>query len=254
MNIGIVSRTDREEAVELARRVATILKGHAVYVDHDLAALIGGTPIGVQQLDFLVTIGGDGTILRAASQYGDIPLVTVNMGTYGFMCELSPDEVASIPRLLESHVVDTRNKLQVVFRGSLLGSALNEIVIRSSSPIKMDHLSVAVQGESHDIYGDGVIVATPTGSTAYSLSAGGPIIHTRAPVVCITPICPLFGEAHPYIVPDSCEIAISNIGKECFIILDGQPMERMKTGEFALISGSDEQVRFVRRKHNEVCP
>jgi NAD+ kinase len=254
MNIGVVSRTDREEAVELARDVVRILEGHDVLVDADLVPLIGGTPIGEQQLDFLVTIGGDGTILRAAAQYGDIPLITVNMGTYGFMCELTPDEATSIPSLIDSHAIDTRNKLQVVLRGKKLGTALNEIVIRSSSPIKMDHLSVAVGDESHDIYGDGIIVATPTGSTAYSLSAGGPIIHTRAPVVCITPICPLFGEAHPYVVPDSCEVALTNLGKESVIIMDGQPTEQMKTGDFAIISRSDEQVRFVRRNQHEACP
>ncbi|MCC7568980.1 MAG: NAD(+)/NADH kinase [Candidatus Methanofastidiosa archaeon] len=257
MQIGIVSRTDRDEAVALSERIARLLEseGHTVGYDADLASSLGKSTLAQGPLDFIVIVGGDGTILRTIAQYGDVPLLTVNMGTYGFLCEVSPADIDSIPHLLTHHVVDTRTKLDILHDGTIMGSALNEVVVRSTSPAKMEHLDVRVGGApSHEIYGDGVIVSTPTGSTAYSLSAGGPVIHTKAPVICITPICPLFGEAHPYVVPDSCTVDIVNLGKESYVILDGQPVRSILTGDAISVVRSAHPVRFVRRRVHERCP
>jgi NAD+ kinase len=245
MKIGIVSRTDKDEAVELSRRVVSLLEGHDIYVDGSLQEFID-KPV-ITDVDAIVVIGGDGTILRACSQYGETPLLTVNMGTYGFLCELTPDEVDTIPSILDDHYLDTRKKLSVTYEDEPIGTVLNEVVVRSTSPIKMDHLAVCVGDETHEIYGDGVIVATPTGSTAYSLSAGGSIVHEKAEVIIITPICPLFREAFPYIVPDTFEIVVSNRGKDSYVIIDGQPVIMFQEGEHITITAASQCARFIRR-------
>lgn len=245
MKIGIVSRTDKTEAVEVSRSVASLLKDHDVYVDAALQEYLNKPPI--TDVDAIVVIGGDGTILRACSQYGETPLLTVNMGTYGFLCEITPDEIDTIPSILDNHYVDERKKLLVTYDDRLIGTVLNEVVVRSTSPIKMDHLAVTVDEETQEVYGDGVIVATPTGSTAYSLSAGGSIVHEKAEVIIITPICPLFREAFPYIVPDTFDVVVSNRGKDSYIIIDGQPVVTFQEGEHIAISAAAQRARFIRR-------
>ena len=225
--------------------ISELLSMHTLKVEEQLQKYVDGARL--DNADVLIVVGGDGTILRACKQYGDIPLLTVNMGTYGFLSEVTPDTIEQIPSLLESHVIDTRSKLKVTYKGKLLGHVLNEVVVRSTSPIKMDHLLIGVDSESIDLYGDGVIVATPTGSTAYSLSAGGSILHSDSQVLIVTPICPLFRESHPYVVPDSKRISVTNLSKESYIILDGQPVDIMSDGDHIELSLSEQKSRFIRR-------
>ncbi|MHC1605157.1 MAG: NAD(+)/NADH kinase [Candidatus Methanofastidiosia archaeon] len=246
MKIGIVSRIDMEEAIDLTKKIISMLSSHDVFLDDGLLSHIDGKPI--DKVDVILVVGGDGTILRTCKDYGATPLLTVNMGTYGFLCELKIDEIAKIPSILEDYVVEEREKLSVFHKGRHLGNVLNEVVVRSTSPIKMDHLQVEVDDEKYEVIGDGVIVATPTGSTAYSLSAGGSIVHHQAQVFIITPISPLFRKAHPYVVPNRYEVGITNMGKECYIILDGQPIETLRPDESIKIIKSTEIARFIRRK------
>ncbi|MBN1786394.1 MAG: NAD(+)/NADH kinase [Candidatus Methanofastidiosa archaeon] len=248
MKIGLISRTDRSEAVDLVKEIASLLHDHELFFDKPLSAIFGGPEI--VEVDILIAVGGDGTILKACKEYGDIPILTVNMGTFGFLCELEVEEITKIPALLEDYELDCRGKLAIYFEGRLLGNVLNEVVVRSTSPIKIDYLSIIVEGEEpYDVRGDGVIVATPTGSTAYSLSAGGSLLHPEANVFMITPISPLFREWHPYVVPDDLEIEIVNLGKDSYVILDGQPIHILQNGESIIVCKSSEVARFIRRRN-----
>ncbi len=246
MRIGLVSRTDRNDSIELTKEIISLLSDYKIFIDPLLKPYVD-IPI-IESVDVIIAVGGDGTILRTCKQYGDIPILAVNMGTYGFMCELNSGNISEIPALLKDNDIDRRSKLAVFYHGELLGHVLNEVVVRSTSPIKMDHLTISIDEETYEVYGDGVIVATPNGSTAYSLSAGGSIIHPKADVLIVTPICPLFREAHPYIAPDDCEVVVLNSGKECYIILDGQPISMLHNGEHISVTKSSETARFIRRK------
>lgn len=247
MRIGLVSRTDRSEAIEVVKNIMSLLSNHSIFVDHELASFLDCDEI--DDVDVIIVVGGDGTILKTCKEYGDIPILTINMGTFGFLCELEVDELDAIPGILADYDIDTRAKLSVYNGGKLLGNVLNEVVVRSTSPIKIDYLSVTVEGEEpYDVRGDGVIVATPTGSTAYSLSAGGSLVHPDANVSLITPISPLFREWHPYVIPDELAIEIRNLGKDSYIILDGQPTITIHNNEKILVKKSDENAKFIRRK------
>jgi len=247
MRIGLVSRTDRSGAIEVVKKLMSLLSNHTLFVDHELTSFLDCDEI--DDVDVIIVVGGDGTILKTCKEYGDIPILTVNMGTYGFLCELEVDEIDAIPGILDDYDIDIRAKLSVYNEGKLLGNVLNEVVIRSTSPIKIDYLSVTVEGEEpYDVRGDGVIVATPTGSTAYSLSAGGSLVHPDANVALITPISPLFREWHPYVIPDRLTIEVKNLGKDSYIILDGQPTITIHNDEKILVRKSGELAKFIRRK------
>jgi len=247
MRIGLVSRTDRPEALDVLNNVISLLDEHELFFDPGICEMFNGHEI--IDVDAIIVVGGDGTILKTCKEYGDVPILTVNMGTFGFLCELEIDEIGDISSILRDYYLDVRYKLSVFLNGKLLGNVLNEVVVRSTSPIKIDYLSVQVEGdEPYDVRGDGVLVATPTGSTAYSLSAGGSLVHPEAKVSLITPISPLFREWHPYVVPDDLNIIIENLGKESYVILDGQPIATISTGEYISIEKSKEVARFIRRK------
>jgi len=247
MRIGLVSRTDRPEALEVVKKVISLLNGHELFFDREICGIFNG--LEIEDVEAIVVVGGDGTILKTCKEYGDVPILTINMGTFGFLCELEIEEIEELEDILSDYDLDVRYKLSVYFNERLLGNVLNEVVVRSTSPIKIDYLSVQVEGEEpYDVRGDGVLVATPTGSTAYSLSAGGSLVHPEARVSMITPISPLFREWHPYVVPDNLSIGIENLGKDSYVILDGQPISTISNGEKISIRKSSELARFIRRK------
>ncbi len=183
--------------------------------------------------DFCLVLGGDGTMLAAAKHYAplSVPLLGVNAGHLGFLTavELKQIETALAEVLADRHQIDERTMLDVVIRrqGEVLGSylALNELVVTRGTFARIVTVDIFISGQRADRYrADGVIVATPTGSTAYSLAAGGPVVHPEAKVLTINPICPHALRHRSLVVKDSemVEIQVVHAGGEVMLTVDGQ--------------------------------
>lgn len=201
------------------------------------------------ELELLVTVGGDGTILKVseACAKADIPILPVNMGHLGFLTEVQPNDIASaISKYKDGkYTLDRRELISVKFaeRECL---ALNDVAIIGNNNRLVD-IRVKADGELLDEFScDGYIICTPTGSTAYSLSAGGSVISPKAPVLGLTPINAHTLHARPLIVPSSECIEVTNIcDKPMSVIVDGENMGSLCKDGSVCVTGSS-SVSFVR--------
>src|SRR5271165_1397162 len=202
----------------------------AVYLGRDDAAPREAVPDGAQML---IVLGGDGTLLSAARAVvgREIPIFAVNLGHLGFLTAITIDQLfPELDRALngEQHIVERRMlACDVVRNGQTIASyeALNDVVVTKSSIARMIDLETHVDDHYVCTYkADGLIVSTPTGSTAYSLSAGGPIIFPSVAALCITPICPHMLTNRPVLVPDTSTIRITSMAEDndAYLTVDGQ--------------------------------
>lgn len=244
MKIGIVTRTDKKEAMELTKKIIEILKDHEVFVDESMKNYFKKDTI--KKVDFIVTVGGDGTILRTIRKYKDTPVLPVNMGTHGYLTEINPEDYLKIPDILQKHKIEERSKLSVIKNGKKIGEVLNEVIMRAREPTKVANFLLRYNNSEETITGDGVIVATPTGSTAYSLSAGGPVVHIKTKAIVITPLASLNRKNLPKIIPDTFEVKIKNLGRDSYLVMDGENFGIMKVNEEVVIKKSDNKAKFVR--------
>jgi len=207
-------------------------------------------------VDIILTIGGDGTILRAQSFIDGkkIPLLGINMGTVGFLTEIDPKSVFSdLKEVLKGrYTIEERTRLDV-YHHDKLPSALNEVVMMTREPAKMLHIQILVDNEVvEELRADGIIVATPSGSTAYSMSAGGPIVDPRVEAFLIVPICPFKLSARPLVVSDESKIKIRLLkkGKKAVAVVDGQFKEEINYMEELVFQKSENRAYFVRLTKN----
>ncbi|MGM9683773.1 MAG: NAD(+)/NADH kinase [Eubacteriales bacterium] len=210
--------------------------------------------------ELLVVLGGDGFMLEAARRAapGGIPILGVNLGRVGYMTELEVDELDLLTKYFEGdYVIDERAMLEVSIVSpknvkKFSAYALNDAVIANGTTARIVDLLLSDNSEIISTYrADGIIVATPTGSTAYSLSAGGPIIDPKLACMCVTPICPHSIFSRPLIFPDTAKLGIKNIcirEKVLHLTVDGRATFDMFYGDTALISKSKMTTRLVRLK------
>lgn len=204
MKIGVVLHEGKADAVELGRRLAAWLEEHGVRPRMLVseAAAVGRSELGTSDIsdaDVVVSLGGDGTLLRAAREVlsEGKPVLGINLGRVGFLAEVEAHAVwSAMEKLLEgAYRVEERSVLACTAlddAGTTLGcyAAINEIVVGVGARRRMVRLSVEINGELFNRYFcDGMILATPTGSTAYSLSCGGPFVSPEAKLVVMTPLC-----------------------------------------------------------------
>ena len=185
LRVGLVSRLDDQRALEIAATLARQLrkKGISVIAELDLAKrgrLGGGTDLSDLKSDLIVTVGGDGTVLKTCMSIRDpeTPILAVNMGRRGYLTEVEPRQALRAVELFMKGKcrLEKRTKLAVYLDGAHVVDALNELVISSGSPSKMLEFLLSIGSDSLlQSRGDGVIISTATGSTAYALSAGGPV-------------------------------------------------------------------------------
>lgn len=202
--------------------------GLDVVVDEAAAAIFPKAttaPISAMKVDLIVTLGGDGTILRVLQQ-NQAPIFSVNAGIMGFLAEapLAGAEAALNRVLRGDFVEDRRMRLQPKLNGTRLPSCLNEVVLHTSSVSKMIHFEVT-RGESiiERIRADGLIIATPTGSTSYNLSVGGPIIDPEVRAFVLSPIAPFTLNSRPIVCPADAEMAVRMVAdRSAMLVLDGQ--------------------------------
>ncbi|HRU15025.1 MAG TPA: NAD(+)/NADH kinase [Anaerohalosphaeraceae bacterium] len=193
----------------------------------------------LRQADYAVVFGGDGTILSAARQLCQTktPVIGVNAGKLGFLAEFSIDElIALFDRIVSRQIdIEERTVLQCsLFRGEKeisSSTAVNDVVITAGWPFSMIELRISIEEQSlAGCIGDGILVSTPTGSTAYNLSAGGPILAANLQALVLTPICPHSLSFRPIVVPDDRRIDIVplRVNQQTTLLLDGQVQSRLE--------------------------
>jgi NAD+ kinase len=263
-SVGVVSKPHASEAATVVPAVVEWLRarGVAVRFDETTAGYLGaggGFPRAevADGCDLLIVFGGDGTLLAAARALGgrQIPLLAVNLGGLGFLTAITTDEVyPQLERALRGeHRIGTRRMLrcEILRDGETKAAyeALNDVVVTKASIARMIDLETFVDRNFVCAYkADGLIVSTPTGSTAYSLSAGGPIIFPRVGAVCLTPICPHMLTNRPVIVPDTSIITVLNRGadREAYLTIDGQVGEPLINGDKVVCSRSSHVLQLIR--------
>lgn len=216
-----------------------------------------------EDIECVLVLGGDGTLLQAARELlqRHIPMLGINLGTLGF---LTSAEKSELPKCLDSVLddscsIDERMMLEgVAYHGSekiQMNIALNDVIIARAGFSRLVELKIYVNGELLSIYNaDGIIVSTPTGSTGYSLSAGGPIIFPQTDVIVITPICPHSLQARSLVVSGEDRIMIE-IGRrrktqkeEAMVTFDGRSAQELETGDRIEIYKAQETTQLIRLK------
>ena len=201
--------------------------------------------------DMAIVLGGDGTLLRAQAKMKDeTPIFGINMGTVGFLTEIeSKDTFEALEYVLSGNYYKEKRSKLVVSHENHHYSAMNEVVIMTEKPAKMLHFQIKVDGEIiEEVRADGLIVSTPSGSTAYAMSAGGPIVDPKVDGFIIIPICPYKLGARPFIVSDNSEITVKLLkkGKSAVFVMDGQRNEEAEYEEEIKFKKSDKNVYMIR--------
>jgi len=213
-----------------------------------------GTPLDKMEADVYVAVGGDGTILLTLN-HTDRPVLAVNAGGIGFLSEVEPKyALNAVERILRGDFrVEERAKIAARLDDERLPDAANEVTVQSSKIAKLIKFRIEINGEVTDtLRGDGVIVATATGSTGYSLSVGGPIMHPAVDAVLVSPIAPFRLGARPLVVPYTSTIKVTvlerRLGAEkpAKVVVDGHHSADMAPNDVVTVTPSERRARFVR--------
>lgn len=258
LHIGIILHSKRPDALEYAARVISCLTAYQVSVsaEDEFAADLGVTPFSqAAKVDVIVSLGGDGTLLRGV-QYAfrwEAPLLGINMGRVGFLTEAEPQDIESAMAAVISgcYEIETRPVLHVN-AGDQHWHALNDVVLSRGGRARLTTISAWVDGELSGRYvADGVVVATPTGSTGYSLSAGGPIISPKVDCMVITPICAHTLQHRPTVVHGGANIVLELLPEDvqtASLQVDGQSCMELSGGMQAEIRMDARPIRLIRLK------
>jgi len=262
--VGIYSKPNSEAACAIVPKLLDWLHGRGIAIrcDEQTAFYAGGVE-GLPRTevpegsDLLIVLGGDGTLLAAARAIGkrEIPVFPVNLGGLGFLTAIGREEVyPELERALRGEIRIAKRRLlhaEVARGGEVVASyeALNDAVLTKASLARMIDLDAYVDEQLVCAYkADGLIVSTPTGSTAYSLSAGGPIIFPSVPAICLTPICPHMLTNRPVLVPETSVIRIHAHGPDgsIYLTIDGQVGNPIRVGDEMVCRSSQYSLLLVR--------
>jgi NAD+ kinase len=261
-SVGLVARFDQKPALKLSEELAEFLagKGLKVCIEDSLEGKVackqGFVPLNEMKTDFIITIGGDGTILRAAITIPkpDTPILTVNMGVRGFLTEVEPQNVyEAIERTLKGdYKIEKSTKMAVTAGKEALPDALNDVVISTGEPSKILYSEICKNGKPIlKCQADGLIMGTQTGSTGYSLSAGGPVIDGEVDAFVLTPICSLT-VFHSLILSTDATITFNVLRPEKMLVLiDGNYRKTIATDKLTVtITKSKNVTAFIRFESN----
>jgi NAD+ kinase len=274
--IGIICKTGRAEPAEILKQLLPWLgnKGYEVLIDEETAALLGTEGYSRAQIpslvDMVIVFGGDGTMLGVARLIGarGVPILGVNLGGLGFITEVNRDELFDVIDKILSGKYSLEERIMLtarVYRNNNTVAdftVLNDVVINKGALARIIELETYVDSRYVTTFrADGLIISTPTGSTAYSLAAGGPILYPTLNSIILTPICPHTLTNRPIVLPDGVTIVVTlrAAGEDVFLTLDGQigfPLQRDDTVEIMkasfttrlLIPGERDYFHILRTK------
>ena len=264
--VGICSKPNSDAAAAIVPKLLEWLRSRNVGVrlDEETAAYAGSSGLPREEVpegcDLIIVLGGDGTLLSAARAIGrrGITLFAVNLGGLGFLTAITMDELyPELQRAFRGEHRIAKRKLmtvEVLRQEQAIASydALNDAVLTKSAIARMIDLDTYVDDQFVCAYkAVGLIVATPTGSTAYSLSAGGPIIFPSVPTLCITPICPHMLTNRPVLVPETSVVRVLSRGPDetVFLTIDGQVGTPVSEGDAVVCRSSHYALNLVRPPH-----
>lgn len=238
----------------IAKEVMEELGGEEILVEKEFATGIGMKGFPLKEInklaDVVIVIGGDGTILRAL-QYVDKPIFTVNTGELGFLAEVEPKfAAAGIERIRKGdYQIEERIKLKVCLGNRRLPDATNEVTLHSIQTTKIMEINVRIDGNlAENFRGDGLIVATPTGSTGYALAVGGPIVDPLVEAFVIAPIAPFRLSSRPLVTSADKEVTleIADPGKHAQLAVDDIFRKKIGKEQPVRLTRSERKARFVR--------
>jgi len=258
MKILLVSRIDVPDALVFVRQMKTALEkeSFSVTLDTDTASAVGeyGVPFTEIEADVVVVIGGDGTILRTVQQLRyQIPLVGINWGEVGFLADLDPAEALEFIRHLPAGFSTEKRMRLSLFRDHRhLGDALNETLVVTARPAKMLRFSVIIDGVvAEQFRADGLLISTPTGSTAYAMSAGGPIVDPRIQGFLLVPLAPYMLSSRPHVIDSNRRLEIQlESSKPANLVIDGQQTIDLGSSGLLEIRKADESALFIDTRRN----
>lgn len=258
MRIGLHANPNRPRALELARAAIERLHGQAeVVLSTETAGVLGisGIPsesFEAMRADVLVAIGGDGTFLLCV-QRSTIPVLPVNGGTVGFLAEVEGERIEEFRTALDrvvrgQYTLEERMRIAAQVDGVHLADAINEVVIHSSQVAKMRFFEVSIDGARVGrVRADGMLVATPTGSTSYSMSAGGPIVDPTIEAMIVTSLAPFPAVARAVVLDPLRTVGIRLLpDKEGVVVIDGRSESPLRAGGEVLCYRSARKALFVR--------
>jgi len=257
--VGVVLRPSTPELKDSFLELKKIFNNYNIEVllESNSAQMIGVSGVKSQiicnEVDFVITIGGDGTLLatvRRSFNY-DIPILGIHAGNLGFLADLSMSELDSfVKKILEGkYKIDERAILEATVikdNKEVKMYAFNDIVLTRTRVSNMIHIETLIDSKPFNTYyGDGVIVSTPTGSTAYNLSAGGPIMFPMSNVFALTPICPHSLTQRPLVLPGKFAIEMRTSEERAIIIIDGQDVHELGLNESIKIKLASKTIRLI---------
>jgi NAD+ kinase len=261
-SVGLVARFDKRKAIKLAEDLAKHLrsKGLEVYVEDTLAEKMKteakSIPLEKMKTDFIITIGGDGTLLRTCVSIPkpEPPILAINMGVRGFLTEVEPkDALNAVDKCLKGQfTIEKCMKLSTKANGAEFPDALNEVLILADEPAKIIYTRIFKDKEPIlNCQSDGLMVSTQTGSTGYSLSAGGPVLDPNVEAFVLTPICSL-SVFRSIVFPANSNLTVEVMRpRKVLVLIDGQYRQLLKSKLPTLtITRSKYETSFIRFREN----
>ncbi len=261
MTIFLKVNTQKEHATKIALEAAEILidNGVKVLTDCEFAPVgsmghIEVLPIKLclTQCDIIITVGGDGTILQIAKlcEGYERPILGINVGRLGFLAAIEANELYKLQKIVdEKYVVDKRCMLKVIDENNTIKNALNDVVIGKTSVSQTIDVKIYCDDTLvNDYRGDGVIISTPTGSTAYSLSAGGPLLDAKVAGFVVTPLCAHSMHSPPMVFSAERSLRVEVFGNKDLSFMyscDGHDETQIKSGDYINISLSERYMQLI---------
>lgn len=252
MKFGITANPHIPDSLPATRRILQFLEPrHEVLLETEIARDLDrtGVPLAHMKPDVLLAVGGDGTILRAL-QLADAEVLGINSGSLGFLAEVYASEVETfLERIIrKDYQVEERLRLKVTVDGERHFDCLNEAVVHTAQVAKIRHFEIDLDDALVTrVRADGVILATPTGSTSYSMAVGGPIVDPRVPGILLTAIAPFKPSCRPHVFPAAQTVRVTLVKpKECLLVMDGQHETHLTGREEVAVTSSDRPARFIR--------
>jgi len=255
MKWGLVCKSNNKKSISLGEEIHGFLcENGDVFAEEKFAKEVKVKGYSLEEInkktDIVVSVGGDGTIIRALEEV-EKPIFAINSGGMGFLAEVeSKYAIGGLKQVIEGRYnIEERAKLKIMLDEKRLPDAANEITVQTNKIAKIMYLQLFVENELLETLGaDGVIIATPTGSTSYALSVGGPLMDPSVNAMIVAPLAPFRLSARPWIIPINKTINVNILpkSKETKLVIDGHYSENVTAENNITVTGSEKKSRFVR--------